>query len=67
MFFMGRMGDLGGMGYLADFQIFFVQNEQMADFVVVMVISKKAHRTHIEGRLLELKIGANGQDGVNGQ
>ena len=39
--------------------------------MVVMAVSKKAHRTHIEGRqkggALELKIGANGQHGVNGQ
>ena len=34
----------------------YIQNSQGADFVVVMTISKKAHRTHIEGRLLELKI-----------
>lgn len=45
---VGRMGLMGKMGYLVGFQAFFSANRQMAGFVAIRCVSKKAHRTHVE-------------------
>ena len=42
--------DWGLKGVDGWFSVAFMKNNQSTDFVAVMSISKKAHRTHVEGR-----------------